>query len=68
MSFTSYTRKKIRKFVANAAWLSIAFAAVMTVVVCVLCRQILSWMDTPENIFERLVFSDENDVNYKDDD
>lgn len=31
---------------------SIAFAAVMTVVVCVLCRQILSWMDTPENIFE----------------
>ncbi len=25
-------------------------------------------IDTPENIFERLVFSDENDVNYKDDD
>ena len=24
----------------------------MTVVVCVLCRQILFWMDTPENIFE----------------
>ena len=51
-SFGAKDYKRLRKFVANAAWLSIAFAAVMTVVVCVLCRQILSWMDTPENIFE----------------
>lgn len=51
-SFGAKDYKRLRKFVANAAWLSIAFAAVMTIVVCVLCRQILSWMDTPENIFE----------------
>ena len=51
-SFGAKDYKRLRKFVANAAWLSIAFAAVMTVVVCILCRQILSWMDTPENIFE----------------
>lgn len=51
-SFGAKDYKRLRKFVANAAWLSIAFAAVMTVVVCVLCRQILFWMDTPENIFE----------------
>lgn len=39
-SFGAKDYKRLRKFVANAAWLSIAFAAVMTVVVCVLCRQI----------------------------
>lgn len=54
-SFGAKDYKRLRKFVANAAWLSIAFAAVMTVVVCVLCRQILSWMDTPENIFDMLI-------------
>ena len=51
-SFGAKDYKRLRKFVANAAWLSVAFAAVMTVAVCVLCRQILHWMDTPENIFE----------------
>lgn len=29
---------------------------------------ILTYFYTPENIFKRLVFSDENDVIYKDDD
>ena len=49
-SFGAKDYKRLRKFVANAAWLSIAFAAVMTVVVCVLCRQILSWMDTTQSL------------------
>ena len=42
----------LRRFVANSVWLSVIFAAVMTVVVCFLCRQILIWMDTPANILE----------------
>ena len=31
----------MRKFVANSVWLSIIFAVVMAVLVCVFCRQIL---------------------------
>ena len=42
----------LRRFVANSVWLSVIFAAVMTVIVCILCRQILIWMDTPANILE----------------
>lgn len=42
----------LRKYVANSAWLAIAFAGFMTAAVCVLCRQILKWMNTPEDIME----------------
>lgn len=42
----------LRKYVANSAWLTIAFAGVMTVGVCALCRQILMWMNTPSDIMD----------------
>ena len=42
----------MRQVVANSAWLAAAFAVVMTVVVALLCRNILIWMNTPEDIFE----------------
>ena len=42
----------LRKYVANSVWLTIAFAGVMTVTVCVFCRQILMWMSTPADIIE----------------
>lgn len=42
----------MRQFVANSVWLSIAFSIVMTVAVAFLCRYILMWMNTPEDIFE----------------
>lgn len=42
----------LRKYAANSVWLAIAFAGVMTVTVCVFCRQILMWMDTPSDIME----------------
>ncbi len=42
----------MRQFVANCAWLSLIFSVVMTVVVVALCRNILTWMKTPEDIFE----------------
>lgn len=42
----------LRKFVANSVWLTIVFAAVMTVTVCLLSRQILLWMNTPSDIID----------------
>lgn len=42
----------MRRFVANSGWLALGFSAVMTTVVCILCRQILVWMRTPEDIID----------------
>lgn len=42
----------LRKYVANCVWLTIVFAAVMTLVVTLLCRHILVWMRTPADIIE----------------
>ncbi len=40
----------LRRYVANGAYLAAGFAAVMTVTVCLLCRNILVLMRTPEDI------------------
>lgn len=50
--FGEKNESAMRKFVANSGWLAAAFAAVMTVVVCIFCRQILVWMRTPEDIID----------------
>lgn len=42
----------MRRYVANAGWISLIFAVVMTLVICLLTRNILVWMQTPENILE----------------
>lgn len=42
----------LRKFAGNTIWLGIGFAAVMTVATCLLCGNILRWMNTPENVFD----------------
>ncbi len=42
----------LRRYAANGAWLAMIFALVMTVAVCVLCRPILIWMNTPADILE----------------
>lgn len=42
----------LRKYVANSVLLAFVFAIVMTVLVCVFCRQILELMDTPEDIID----------------
>lgn len=44
--------KALRKLWANSVWLSMVFAAVMTVLTVVLCRWILTIMQTPQNIME----------------
>ena len=43
---------RMRSFVANAAYLSAGIALVLTVVTCLFCRNILSAMDTPDDLFE----------------
>ncbi len=42
----------MRRVIANCVWLSIGFALVITVSVSLLCRRILAWMNTPEDIFQ----------------
>ena len=42
----------MRQVVANCMWLSLFFSVTMAVVVSFLCRNILTWMNTPEDIFE----------------
>lgn len=50
--FGAQDYRDMRRFVANAGWLAAFFSVVMTVIVCLLTRQILIWMQTPENIME----------------
>lgn len=42
----------LRKYVGNCVRLSVVFAAVITVAVVILCRPILQFMRTPENIID----------------
>lgn len=42
----------MRQFIANSVWLSAGFAVAMTTAVVLLCRNILTWMNTPADIFE----------------
>ncbi len=42
----------VRKYVANATWLGIAFAILLTVFTTIFCRQILELMRTPADIID----------------
>lgn len=42
----------MRRVIANSVWLSGIFAVIMTAAVVVLCKNILVWMNTPDDIFE----------------
>ncbi len=53
--FGAKDERGLRKFVANSVWMSLLFAAIITVAVCILCRNILVWMDTPTDIIDRSV-------------
>lgn len=51
--FGARHEENLRKYVANCVWLSLIFAAVMTVLVSALCRVILQVMRTPGNIIDQ---------------
>lgn len=42
----------MRKYVMNAGYLGIFIAAVLTVLTCLLCGSILTWMQTPADIYQ----------------
>lgn len=41
----------LRKFVGNMIWLTVIIAAAVTLATTALCREILTWMNTPEDTF-----------------
>ena len=44
--------KGLRRYVGNTIWLALAFAAVLTAATCLLCGNILTWMNTPQTVFK----------------
>lgn len=50
--FGARDEEGVRRYVANAAWLCVAFAAVLTLLTTRFCRQILELMQTPEDIID----------------
>ena len=43
----------MRKYVGNTIWISSIFAVVLTTATCLLCTNILVWMDTPADCFQQ---------------
>lgn len=42
----------LRKYAANCAWLTVGFAVILTILTVLLCRKVLTWMQTPADIME----------------
>ena len=51
-TFGAKDYREMRRYTANAVWLSIFFAAVLTVVTVAMTRSILVWTNTPDNIID----------------
>ena len=50
--FGAKDESALRRFVANATWLCVGFAVVMTLASSVFCRDILLFLRTPEDVFQ----------------
>lgn len=50
--FGAQEESRLRRFVANSAWLCIGFSVVMTLTVVAACRPVLRMMNTPAEIFD----------------
>ena len=50
--FGAKDESALRRFVANATWLCVGFAVVMTLAASVFCRDILLFLRTPEDVFQ----------------
>ena len=51
-SFCANDFPLLRKMVTNSVWLCTFFSVVITTLMLLFCRPVLTWMNTPENIFE----------------
>lgn len=51
-AFGAGDENALKKYIANTLWLCLIFGLILTVSTGLLCKQILIWMDTPEEILE----------------
>lgn len=51
VEFGAKEYSKMRRYVANAAYLALALAVILTAVTTVLCGSILHWMQTPQEVY-----------------
>ena len=51
-TFGAKDSDNLKRYITNGMWVSIFFAAVLTVIIGILTRNILIWMDTPASILE----------------
>ena len=51
-AFGAKDQTNLKRYITNGMWVSIFFAAVLTVIIGLLTRNILIWMDTPSSILE----------------
>lgn len=51
-SFGAKNYSEMRRYMANIVWLSIFFSVIITAITVTLCRSILVWTNTPDNIIE----------------
>ena len=49
--FGSKSFDELKKYVGNTLWIAAAFAVVLTAATCLLCGNILRWMNTPDEVF-----------------
>lgn len=49
--FGSKEYSAMRRYVGNTIWISVIFALSLTAITCLLCTNILQWMDTPDDCF-----------------
>lgn len=45
--------KALRKFIGNTVWTAAFFAVLLTAATCLMCTNILTWMNTPEDVFDK---------------
>lgn len=50
--FGAKNESDLRRYIYNGAFLGVVLAAAVTAVTCLLCKHILTWMGTPEDIME----------------
>lgn len=50
-AFGAGDHKTMRRFITNAAWLSLGIGSVLTLITVLGTRQFLTWMKTPDDIF-----------------
>ncbi len=50
--FGAKDTQNLKKYITNSVWMSILFSILITVVICLLTRNILVWMKTPDSILD----------------